>query len=117
MNPSRQPVLWVTSILGVLGALVTAGLIQQEDADRFGPLVTVGVPFLFLVISTGAGLITRGRTAPVQAGTEPVRALLRGQDGIYRDPLEHDKAARFGLWPNEEPTVPPFLPGRGGAPA
>lgn len=84
MTPSRQPVVWVTAILGLLAAAATAGLIQQDDVDRYGPLVELGVPFAFLVVSTVLGLWTRTRTAPVGPDTPAAPRLVRGFDGVYR---------------------------------
>jgi hypothetical protein len=92
MTPSREPVIWVNSITGLLSALAVAGIIQQDDADRFGPLVAVGVPLLFLAANTAAALWARMRVAPVQAGTEKVQVLSLSADGVYRKPSEQAEA-------------------------
>ena len=88
MSFKTQPVVWINAITGVLSALAVAGLIQQDDADRYGPLVAAGVPLLFLVANTIAALVARRWTAPVAGGTEKVQVLALSGDGVYRKPSE-----------------------------
>jgi hypothetical protein len=91
VTPARQPVVWTTALLGLLSALVTAGLIQQDDADRFGPLVEYGVPVVLLIISVVGGLLARRRTVPVAGGTPPAAKLTRGFDAVYRTPSDDNR--------------------------
>ena len=88
MTPTREPVVWVNSIIGLLSALAVAGLIQQDDVDRYGPLVAVGVPFLFLVANALAAFLIRMHTAPVGNGTPKAKVLSLSADGAYRAPSD-----------------------------
>lgn len=87
MRFNSEPVVWVNSLLGLLSALVVAGLIQQDDFDRYGPLVTAGVPILFLLANTAAAFVIRARTAPVDE-REKVKVLSLSADGVYRRPSQ-----------------------------
>jgi hypothetical protein len=88
MGFKNEPVIWINAITGLLSAFAVAGLIQQDDADRFGPMVAAGVPVLFLVANLAAAAWARSRTAPVDAGTAKVKVLSLSDDGVYRKPSD-----------------------------
>jgi hypothetical protein len=80
---SREPVVWRTGLAGLLAALVTVGVLAQPAADQVSgglDALLVAVNALLPVI---AGVLARGKVVPTTA-TEPVQALIRGSDGVYR---------------------------------
>ena len=83
MNLSTNPAVWRTAVGSIVAALVAAGVLGPELGDTVNSVAGALAIAAAAILPVIGAIISKNHTVPVVAGTEPVRTLVRGADGVY----------------------------------
>lgn len=95
MKLSTNPAVWRVALLAIVAAAAQVGLLTPALGEQVNGGITAMASALTILLPVIGAIWSKTRTAPVAAGTEPVKILVRGGDGVYTAASqvgEHERA-------------------------
>lgn len=85
MKLATNPAVWRVALAAIVAALVQLGLLTPAIGDQLNGTITALTAAATILLPVAAAWWSKGRTAPVAAGTPPTKYLTRGPDGVYTE--------------------------------